>query len=444
MVMSVLRRPFGWYARLGLVWKFAGALVLGVVAGSILTPGQASHLQPFGDLFLNLLQMVIIPVVLFTIVTGLATSSTSMLGRVGAKIGTYYLATTAVAVTFGILLALLTGTGSGISLPSGAGKPEDPPALSQVLLDIVPANPVQAMAEGNVLAVVFVAVIIGICVSRLAGSHDDDLRRLGTGAQSFFDAAATITTMVVRGVLEYGPIGVFALVTTALAELGMDSLVELGSLVAVVYGGIVVQLCLYAVLLLLFRAPLRRFVSAARLPLLTGYVTRSSTGTLPVTIRASEQMGVPRSISSFTLPIGATVNMDGTALYIGASVVFTANAIGTDLSVGDLAGVVVVATLASIGTVAVPGAGLIMLGVALQQAGLPFAAIALIAGVDAFLDMGRTLCNIAGDLTGTRIVAGTEPEGIAEPAEATDAEESAQPVIAGDRTEVDLEREQVP
>lgn len=422
------------YAGVGLVWKFASALVLGAIAGSVLSADQASRLQPFGDLFLNLLQMVIIPVVLFTIVTGLAASSTTMLGRVGGKIAGFYLLTTAVAITVGILMASVIGAGSGIALPSDAEEPDDPPALSQVLLDIVPSNPVQAMAEGNVLAVVFMAAIIGICVSRLAGSSDDGLRRLGVGAQTFFEGGSTITTMIVRGVLEYGPIGVFALVTTNLAEIGLDSLVDLGALVGAVYGGIAIQLTAYAGLLLLLRVPLGRFVAAARLPLLTGFVTRSSTGTLPVTMRAADQLGVRRGISSFTLPIGATVNMDGTALYIGASVVFTANAAGIDLSVVELAGVVVVATLASIGTVAVPGAGLIMLGVALEQAGLPFAAIALIAGIDAFLDMGRTLCNLAGDLTGTRIVAGTETGGVVQEAEAD------QPAAQGETAALERER----
>lgn len=407
--IQLLRVGIQRYLHVPLVWRFAVALVLGAIVGLIFAPDQLTWLSPLGELFLRLLQMVIIPVVLFTLTAGLANVEPGRLGRIGSKIMVYYLITSAVAIIIGMLIALLVVPGAGLRLPADSGAPpEDPPPLSEVLLNIVPSNPVAAMAEGNVLAVVFIAILIGLCASQLRGASDERLRGFGRGLWRVFEAGAAVTNMVVKGVLHYGPVGVFALVATALAELGMDAVAALGKLVGVVYSGIAVQLVLYALLLLAFRVNLRGFAVAARLPLLTGFVTRSSTGTLPVTLRSAEQMGVDRSTFSFTLPVGATINMDGTALYIGASVVFAANLAGVDLSIGDLIGVVVVATLASIGTVAVPGAGLIMLGVALQQAGLPFAAIALIAGVDAFLDMGRTMCNIAGDLTGTRVVAATE------------------------------------
>lgn len=397
------------YLHVPLVWRFAVALVVGAAVGLAFEPDQLTWLSPLGELFLRLLQMVIIPVVLFTLTAGLSVVEPGRLGRIGSKVVVYYLVTSVVAIVVGMLIALLVVPGAGLRLPADAGPPpEDPPPLSDVLLNVVPSNPVAAMAEGNVLGVVFIATLVGLCTGQLCGASDERLRGFGLVLRRAFEAGATVTTMVVKGVLHYGPFGVFALVATALAELGLDAITSLGKLVGVVYSGIAIQLVLYALLLVAFRVNLRDFAVAARLPLLTGFVTRSSTGTLPVTVRAAEQMGVHRGISSFTLPVGATVNMDGTALYIGASVVFTANLAGVDLSLADLLGVVVVATLASIGTVAVPGAGLIMLGVALQQAGLPFAAIALIAGVDAFLDMGRTMCNIAGDLTGTRIVAVTE------------------------------------
>lgn len=405
-----------WYAGVGLVWKFAAALLVGAALGLTVDAERLGWLVPFGDLFLRLLQLVIIPVVMFTLAAGLAVIEPAKLGRVGMKVLGYYLLTTAIAVTIGLLLASLVRPGAGLKLPTKADPPDQPPPLAEVLLGIVPDNAVAAMVEGNVLSMVFIAAILGLCASRLCASADEARRRTGQGLRSFFESGAMVTQMVVRGVLEYGPFGVFALTATSLAAVGAGALVSLAKLIGVVYSGIGVQLVLYTALLLAFRVGLREFAKAARLPLLTGFVTRSSTGTLPVTLAAAGQMGVPRSISSFTLPLGATVNMDGTALYIGASVVFTANVVGVDLGFVQLLTVIAVATLASIGTVAVPSAGLIMLGVALQQAGLPFAAVALIAGVDAFLDMGRTMCNIAGDLTGARVIAATERADVPEQA----------------------------
>jgi Na+/H+-dicarboxylate symporter len=223
---------------------------------------------------------------------------------------------------------------------------------------------------------------------------------------------------IVRAVLEVAPFGAFALIAVTVGETGAGALIPLASLTALVYMGVALMVAIYALLLLLFKVDLRDFFAKASEPMMTAFVTRSSSGTLPLTMRAAERQGVKGSLYGFSLPVGATINMDGTALYTGAAVVFVANVAGVDLSLGALLSIVLVAVLASIGAAGVPGAGLIMLTLAVNQAGLPAAAIGLVAGIDAVLDMARTMCNITGDLAGTRVVAQTEPEMMEEVEEA--------------------------
>ncbi|TCJ16186.1 dicarboxylate/amino acid:cation symporter [Rubrobacter taiwanensis] len=401
---SLLRR----YLDFPLIWKLFIALVLGAAAGLILGP-RAEVLQPLGDLFLRLLQMLIVPLVLFTLVVGVSSIGPARLGRIGGKVFLYYMLTSVVAITLGIALALFVRPGGGLSMPGAAGEePAEAPPIGETLLNIVPENPFAAMVEGNVLAVIFFAVLVGLALGAMQSSADERLRELAGLARRLFDAGAEVMFLIVRGVLEYAPVGVFALIAVTLGEVGAEALLPLARLTGVVYGGVALQIGFYALLLLLFGVSLRRFFLAAREPMLTAFVTRSSSGTLPVSIRAAESMGVRKGVHGFSLPFGATVNMDGTALYVGAAVVFVAGVSGVELGFGQLLGVVLVGVLASIGTAGVPGAGLIMLSLAITQAGLPFAAVALVAGIDAILDMARTMCNVTGDLTGTRLVAQTE------------------------------------
>lgn len=293
-------------------------------------------------------------------------------------------------------------------MPTGGETPEEAPALIDVFLNIFPENIFQSMAEGNILAVIFVAVISGLAVGSMVHSDSPRLQDLGETVKKLSDAGSEIMFKIVRGVLEYGPIGVFALIAVVVGETGTDALLPLAALTGTVYLGIALMILVYVALLLLFKVDVRRFFSAAKEPMLTAYVTRSSSGTLPVTMRAAEKLGIREGTYGFSLPLGATINMDGTALYVGVSTLFVANVSGVDLSFSQILQVLAVGVLASIGTAGVPGAGLIMLSLAISQAGLPFAAVALVAGIDALLDMGRTMCNVTGDLTGTRIVAQSE------------------------------------
>ena len=222
--------------------------------------------------------------------------------------------------------------------------------------------------------------------------------------------------MIVRWILEYAPIGVFALIAVVFANQGSRVIGALGVVTATAYLGYILHILLvYGGLLLLGKIAPLRFFSQARTTLVTAFVTRSSSGTLPVTIQASDSMGVDRRISSFTLPLGATINMDGTAIYQGVCVIFIGMAIGMPLSIGQQLTVIITAVLASVGTAGVPGAGAIMLLMVLNSVGLPVeagtpvaAAYAMILGIDALLDMGRTMVNVSGDLTGTLLVAKSE------------------------------------
>lgn len=408
--MAITGRRTWWrrYLDIPLIYKLGVSLVLGAVVG--LAVGEpATVLQPLGDLFLRLLTMLVVPLVLVTIIAGVSSVSPSQLGRIGGKVFVYYVLTSLVAISLGLVVARLVHPGAGLTLPVGQGEqPEQAPSLVETLLNIVPTNPLAAMVEGDVLAVIFVALIVGVALSVLCGSADQRLSELGRLLRRANEALVEVVFLLVRGVLEYAPVGVFALIAAVLAKTGASALVPLAKLTGVVYGGVALMIVVYAGLLALSRVSVREFFGAAKEPMLTAFVTRSSSGSLPVSSRAAERMGVRDSVYGFTLPLGATINMDGTAIYVGAATVFVADIAGVQLSLGQILGVVAVGVLASIGTAGVPGAGLIMLSMTISQAGLPFAPIALVAGVDSLLDMVRTMCNVTGDLVGTRIVAKSE------------------------------------
>ncbi|MBB6000877.1 dicarboxylate/amino acid:cation symporter [Streptomonospora salina] len=396
------------YLDFPLIYKLAIALVAGAVVG--LAVGEpATALQPLGEVFLRLLQMLVMPLVVVTLIAGVSSIDPVRLGGIGLKVLVFYLATSAVAITVGLLAALAVAPGTGLQAPGRTEQsPEQAPPVAQTLVEIVPENPFAALAEGNVLAVMFAAIAAGIALAFMRASSDERIAGLGALLRRGVDAGVELVFVIVRGVLQYAPVGVFALIAVVLAETGVDALVPLAKLTGVVYGGVAVQIGVYAAVLVLFRVGVRRFFAAAREPMVTAFATRSSSGTLPVSTRAARRMGVDEGVYGFTLPLGATVNMDGTAIYVGAATVFVANVAGVELTVGQLLMVVLVGVLASIGTAGVPGAGLIMLSLAVTQAGLPFGPVALVAGIDAILDMVRTMCNVTGDLTGTRVIARTE------------------------------------
>ncbi|BAA81600.2 proton glutamate symport protein [Aeropyrum pernix K1] len=410
---TVFRR----YIEIPVLYKIAVGFVLGIIAG-IVIGGVMVDLKPLGDLFIRLLKMLVAPIVFFSLAVGAASISASLLGRVGVKIFVYYLFTTAFAITIGLIVANIIQPGRGLELAGEAKEIQvkPPPPISEVLLNIVPTNPFKALAEGNVLQIIFFAIVLGVAVALLRSSRDDRLRSGGETVYRVFDGLAESMYKIVRGVLEYAPIGVFALIGYVVATAGPGVLGPLAVVVITLYIGLAIHvLGVYSLILRLFGFSPLKFFKGALEAMATAFVTRSSSGTLPVTMKvAEEELAIDRRIFSFTLPLGATINMDGTAMYQAVAALFIANTLGIDLSIGQQLSIILAATLASIGTAGVPGAGLIMLAIVLEALGLsltdPTVALAygLIAGIDVILDMGRTMVNVTGDLVGTTIVAKTE------------------------------------
>ena len=395
--------------------------VYGLIVGGIGHPGAATAIKPLGDLFVRLLKMLVMPIILASLVVGAASISPARLGRVGVKIVLYYLVTSAFAVFIGLIMANLFKPGLGLELGTGEGKAIEAtaPSLVDTLLNIVPKNPFGALSSGAVLPTIFFAIILGIALSYLMTSENERIRNSATTLYNAFDGLAEAMYKIVRGVMQYAPIGVFALIAYIMAVYGPKVVGPLAKVTFAVYLGLIIQIVVvYGILLKVFGLDLIKFLNKAKDAMITAFVTRSSSGTLPVTMRvAEENMGAPRSIYSFTLPLGATINMDGTALYQGVCAMFIAFAIGQPLPFTQQLVIVLTAVLASIGTAGVPGAGAIMLAMVLESVGLslePGTAVALayamILGIDAILDMGRTMVNVTGDLAGTTIVTKTEGE----------------------------------
>ena len=418
-----------WYFKPNLLSRILIGLVLGAVVGIALGYGSPEAVKAFvdntkffGDLFIRLLKMIVVPVILFSLIAGAASIAPSRLGRVGVKIMVYYLATSALAVAIGLAFANVFQPGAGMGIVGDAavqGKAAESPTMSQILLNIVPTNPAESLAKGDVLPIIFFAVLFGLAIAYVKDSKDPVVAK---GADSLFqlvNAAAETMYKIVRGIMEYAPIGVFFLIAMVFAQQGAKALGPLLFVTLTVYVGLLVHLVIsYGGIMAVAGLGFFKFLKGANEAMITAFVTRSSGGTLPVTMRCSEEkLGIPRNICSFTLPLGATINMDGTAIYLGVCAMFIGYATGNPLTMDQQLTVIITATLASIGTAGVPGAGAIMLLMVLESIGMKVeagsaiaAAYAMILGIDALLDMGRTCLNVGGDMAGSAIVAKSEGE----------------------------------
>ena len=418
-----------WYFKPNLLSRILIGLVLGAIVGIALGYGSPETVKAFvdntkffGDLFIRLLKMIVVPVILFSLIAGAASIAPSRLGRVGVKIMVYYLATSALAVAIGLAFANVFQPGAGMGIVGDAtvqGKEAAAPTISQILLNIVPTNPAESLAKGDVLPIIFFAVLFGLAIAYVKDSKDAAVAK---GADTLFNvvnAAAETMYKIVRGIMEYAPIGVFFLIAMVFAQQGAKALGPLLFVTLTVYVGLLVHLVIsYGGIMAVAGLGFGKFLKGANEAMITAFVTRSSGGTLPVTMRCSEEkLGIPRNICSFTLPLGATINMDGTAIYLGVCAMFIGYATGNPLTMDQQLTVVITATLASIGTAGVPGAGAIMLLMVLESIGMKVeagsaiaAAYAMILGIDALLDMGRTCLNVGGDMAGSAIVAKSEGE----------------------------------
>ena len=412
---------FGWYFNTNLLLRILIGLILGSIVGLAVGP-PITGISFLGTILVRLLKMIVMPIIICSLVVGAASLNPAKLGRVGFKILLFYFITSALAVTIGLIFANVINPGAGMELASvgeAAGKEVQAPPLGTTLLNIIPTNPFGTISSGAVLPVIFFSLIFGIGISFLLHSESEKAQQQGQVLLNLFEGGAEIMYMVVRSILQYAPIGVFALIAVVFGTQGSSAFGPLLKVTLTVYLALFVHLILvYGSSIVGARLNIGRFFRGIREAAITAFVTRSSSGSLPVTMTAAEEkLGVPRSISSFTLPLGATINMDGTAIYQGVCAVFIATAVGASLTIGQQATIVLTAVLASIGTAGVPGAGAIMLLLVLNSVGLPVVenspvalAYALILGIDALLDMGRTGLNVCGDLCGTTIVAKSEKE----------------------------------
>lgn len=394
------------------------AMLLGIAVGLLLNVSGLNAAGSFvneyivnglfkavGTLFINALKMLVVPLVLFSLICGVCgIGNLSTLGRVGAKSFGLYLFTTAIAVATAVIFALTAGIGQGMQASTDAAfTGKEAPPLLDVFTNIVPTNPINAMANGEMLQVIFFAILAGISILMVGKKA----KPLIEGAE----LANEVMMKMVSIVMAAAPYAVFALIAKAMAELGFELLGVLIGYVLVLVAALMFHL--FGTLMLLLKvltglSPLR-FISKMRNVQVFAFSTASSNATIPVTLRTvTERLGVNNSVASFTVPFGATINMDGTAIMQGVATVFIAHVYGIDLSTSDYMLVIAMAVLASIGTAGVPGVGLIMLSMVFVQVGLPVEGIGLILGVDRLLDMIRTAVNVSGDAAVSVIVAKSE------------------------------------
>lgn len=386
--------------------KILIGMLLGVVFG-LLCPDQTHYVAPLGTLFIKGIKLLIVPLVFASLIAGLTgMKDMKKLGRISLKTFITYFITTAFAVTIGLGIANLVAPGKGMHLVAETvQQATETPSVVDTLLAIVPVNPLAALVEGNILQIICFAVLLGVSIN-IAGETAEPVRRFCTGLA---DTMYVMTSIVIS----FAPVGVFALMAGVVSQYGIDTLLPLAEIILLMFAGSILHILLIygGGVALVGRLNPVTFFRGILDAQMVGFSTSSSSGTLPATIRCTEKnLGVPNSIASFVLPLGATINMDGTAIYQGICTVFIANAYGIDLTVGNFATIVLTATLASIGTAGVPGAGLIMLSLILSAIGLPMEGIALIAGIDRILDMARTTVNISGDAMTALLVARSEGE----------------------------------
>ena len=407
------RPDLPWYRRLH--WQVLVAMALGALTGLVFGAPAADRVGWIGDLFMRLLRMIIVPLVLTSIISGVASvGGGRALGRLFGKTLGYYLLSSFLAVSVGLLMVNLIRPGVGANMVETTASDlpplETPSSPVDLLLSIVPDNVIQAAATGDMLALIFFSIVFGAAITTLP-------EKTGRIVIDLFDALFQVMMRLTSGIIAFLPIGVFALITRMVGTTGFDSFRPLALYVVTIASGLTLHLfiTLPLLLILLGRISPRIHFANMREPLLIAFSTSSSGATLPVTINAVEKkVGVSNKVASFVLPMGATVNMDGTAVFECAGALFIAQVLGFDLSLTQQAVVVLTALLASIGAAAVPSAGLVVIFIVLEAIGLRGPDVNVIVGamlaIDRPLDMYRTAVNVFSDSCGAAIIARSEGE----------------------------------
>ena len=401
--------------KLKLHWQILIAFILAIILG-ITIPEHSGYVRWLGDLFLRALKMIIVPLVFSSIVSGVANlGSTNSLGRLGVKTISYYLTTSVMAILTGLLLVDIIKPGVGADLGFRMDVPEmtsSTGSLGDIILRMIPTNIFDALVSADMLAIIFFAIMIGFFIPRVQSEYSDLMIK-------FFNAIFEVMMKLTSFIIKFAPLGILGIVTGVVADQAADksklvSMIQhLGIYMITVLVGLAIHFFLTLPLILKFVGKANPFLhyKAMSLPIITAFSTSSSSATLPLTIEAVEnKAGVSNKISSFVLPLGATINMDGTALYECVAAMFIAQAYGIELGFVQQLIVVVTALLASIGAAGIPMAGLVMMSVVLTAVGLPLEGVGLILAVDRILDMCRTVVNVFSDTCGAVIIAKSEGE----------------------------------
>lgn len=405
------------------------AMALSILVGILLQDHEQiaqTFISPLGQIFLNLIKMIVVPVVFCSMICGiLSLGDIRKVGSIGGKTFLYYMVTTVFAITIGLGLAAWMNVGAGFNLDLSADlaayqAPEN--SVSETLINIFPSNILQALVSANMLQIIVIALFFGFG-ALMVGEK-------GQPFISLTESLNEISLKIMDVIIRLSPIGVFGMLTPVIAVNGPEVLLPLLKFILVAY----VAFALHAVVTysatvkVLGKMSPKTFFKGILPAMLFAYSSNSSVATLPITKQCCESLGTKKSITSFVLPLGATINMDGTAIYEGVACIFVAQIFGIDLSVSQLITIILMATIASIGTAGVPGGGVIMLAMIFEAAGLPLEGITLIFGVDRILDMGRTLVNVTGDASCAVVISELEKE-------AESAEENTGSILSGEIAE---------
>ena len=391
--------------------KIFYSFISGIIFGILLNNISESFTQIFdltiniikfgGEIFLKIIKMLVVPIVFFSLLVGVANlNNISTLGRIGFKTLILYVFTTMLAITLALSIGYFINPGDGVNIVSENTKINiaQPPSFFSVLLDIIPDNPFKSLTEGNMLQVIFFSLVLGGCLSTLKNNEK---------LVEFFNGMNALILKMLNSLMVIAPIGIFCLISKTLATQGLSSILELikyffGVVSVLIIHFIIVYLPLVK---LLGRIDILKFLSGIKQIIIFAFSTSSSSATIPITLQnINKNFEVKSKISSFTVPLGATINMDGTAIMQGMATIFIANIYNVDLILIDYLSIILTATLASVGTAGVPGVGIIMLGMVLTQVGLPLEGIAIVIGVDRLLDMLRTALNVSGDAMVTLVI----------------------------------------
>ena len=391
--------------------KIFYSFISGIIFGILLNNISESFTQTFdltiniikfgGEIFLKIIKMLVVPIVFFSLLVGVANlNNISTLGRIGFKTLILYVFTTMLAITLALSIGYFINPGDGVNIVSENTKINiaQPPSFFSVLLDIIPDNPFKSLTEGNMLQVIFFSLVLGGCLSTLKNNEK---------LVEFFNGMNALILKMLNSLMIIAPIGIFCLISKTLATQGLSSILEL---IKYFFGVVAVLIIHFTIVYLplvklLGRTDILKFLSGIKQIIIFAFSTSSSSATIPITLQnINKNFEVKSKISSFTVPLGATINMDGTAIMQGMATIFIANIYNVDLILIDYLSIILTATLASVGTAGVPGVGIIMLGMVLTQVGLPLEGIAIVIGVDRLLDMLRTALNVSGDAMVTLVV----------------------------------------